>query len=232
MKIAGDNKLDNPVWHSLNETHANFSLNYNCLKCYEPDYCPFGGYEDHSFIANEIDSYSELIDNFYIVGERPAFSHNLVLKKELICLQMLVDHPTNVVVTDEIIQLNNRFEKDLFDLVNLVQPGYFRSKTSKLGDYYGIFEQGILVSVTGERMKMNNFTEVSAVVTHPNHTGKGYAKQLIAYTVNKIFNQNKIPFLHVAQSNTNAIQLYQKLGFVTRKKISFWNFEKSSHVRK
>lgn len=225
MKTGTHGKLDNPVWHSLNEAHAKFSLNFTNLKCYQPDYCPFGGYKDPASIANEMDEYSKQIDNFYVVGEKPTFSENLVLKKELVCLQMLIDHPINIGVTEEIIQLNNRYEKDLFDLVNLVQPGYFRSNTSKLGDYYGIFKNGILVSVTGERMKMNNFTEVSAVVTHPNHTGKGYAKQLIDYTVNNIFNQNKIPFLHVAQSNTNAIQLYQKLGFVTRKKISFWNLE-------
>jgi predicted GNAT family acetyltransferase len=41
---------------------------------------------------------------------------------------------------------------------------------------------------------MNDLIEVSAVVTHPNHTGKGYAKQLVVHTVNEIFKQNKIPF--------------------------------------
>jgi len=128
--------------------------------------------------------------------------------------------------TMNITQVNNKYEEELFELVNLVQPGYFKTQTSKLGNYYGIFQNGLLVSVTGERMKMNNFTEVSAVVTHPAHTGKGFAKQLIAYTVNKIFNESKIPFLHVARSNTNAIQLYHKLGFITRREISFWNLEK------
>lgn len=56
-----------------------------------------------------------------------------------------------------------------------------------------------------------------------NHTGKGYAKQLTAHTVNAIFDQNKTPFLHVAETNSNAIALYEKLGFTTRRKISFWN---------
>jgi len=220
------NHLDNPVWHSLNETHAKFALTYNDLKCYQPDYCPFGASNHHPANAIEVDLYAKLIDNFYIVGEKPALSGYLIIKKELVCLQMIVDHRINDVVHDQIIQLNDKYEVELFNLVNLVQPGYFRSNTSKLGDYYGIFKNGFLVSVTGERMKMNDFTEVSAVVTHPAHAGKGYAKQLIAYTVNKIFGENKIPFLHVARSNTNAIQLYHKLGFVTRREISFWNLEK------
>lgn len=111
-------------------------------------------------------------------------------------------------------------------LVNLVQPGYFKSKTHLLGDYYGIFKGDALAAVTGERMKMNNFTEVSAVVTHPGHTGKGYAKQLVAYTVNKIFAEGKIPYLHVAEANTAGIRLYEKLGFRIRRKISFWNLVK------
>jgi predicted GNAT family acetyltransferase len=110
--------------------------------------------------------------------------------------------------------------------VNLVQPGYFKSKTVLLGDYFGIFKNEMLVAVTGERMKMNHFTEASAIVTHPDHTGKGYAKQLIAYAVNKIADENKIAYLHVAETNTGAIALYLKLGFVTRRKISFWNFVK------
>ena len=74
-------------------------------------------------------------------------------------------------------------------------------------------------------LKMDDFTEVSAVVTHPNYTNKGFAKQLIAYTVNAIFDENKIPYLHVAETNFGAIRLYEKLGFRTRRKISFWDIE-------
>jgi predicted GNAT family acetyltransferase len=75
-------------------------------------------------------------------------------------------------------------------------------------------------------MKMNDFTEVSAIITHPDHTGKGYAKQLITYVVNAIFDENKIPYLHVVESNIGAIKLYEKLGFVTRRKMSLWNITK------
>ncbi|WP_243839334.1 GNAT family N-acetyltransferase [Flavobacterium sp. S87F.05.LMB.W.Kidney.N] len=73
---------------------------------------------------------------------------------------------------------------------------------------------------------MNDFTEVSAIITHPDYTGKGYAKQLTAYVVNQIFTENKTPFLHVVESNIGAINLYEKLGFVTRRKMRFWNITK------
>jgi predicted GNAT family acetyltransferase len=75
-------------------------------------------------------------------------------------------------------------------------------------------------------MKMNNYVEVSAIVTHPDHTGKGYARQLIAHGVNNIFNQGMTPFLHVVESNIVAIRIYEMLGFTVRRKISFWNITK------
>lgn len=219
-------KLDNPVWYSLSETHKSFSINYENLKCYHPDFCPFGGYENNTAIANEADKYAKLIDNFFIVGNKPGFSKNLTLKNELVCLQMTLVRNIDTEVREDIIKLNHRYEEDLFKLVNLVQPGYFKRKTSQLGDYYGIFKEGNLVAVTGERMKMNDFTELSAIVTHPDYTGKGYAKQLIAYTAHKILEQHKTAFLHVAESNAAAIKLYEKSGFETRRKISFWNIVK------
>ena len=57
-------------------------------------------------------------------------------------------------------------------LINLVQPGYFLPGTKMMGDYYGIWQNGELVAVTGERMRMHGLTEISAVVTHPDFTGR------------------------------------------------------------
>jgi len=216
-------KLDNPVWHSLSETHKNFSIAYKHLKFYTPDHCLFGGFDVDGDMFAEIDEYARLTDNFFIVGKKPSFSNRIFLKNELVCLQMVVENKIKLDVTAAIIRLNDQFNDHLFDLVNLIQPGYFRRATVMMGDYYGIFENDTLVAVSGERMKMIDSTEVSAVVTHPLYTGKGYAKQLVAFTVNKIFDQGKIPFLHVAKNNIGAIQLYQTLGFKTRTRISFWN---------
>ena len=220
-------KLDNPVWHSLSETHNKFSIGFEHLKFYNPDYCPFGAFDVDGVMFTEIDEYAKLADNFFIVGKKPSFSNEIVLKDELVCLQMTIQNKVDVVSTAAIIKLNDKYNDELFDLVNLIQPGYFKKKTVMMGDYYGIFQDDTLVAVSGERMKMHQFTEVSAVVTHPRYTGKGYASQLVACTVNKIFEQNKIPYLHVAENNTTAIHLHETLGFRTRTKISFWNLVKT-----
>lgn len=218
-------KLDNPVWNSLNEIHQDFAVDYEGVNFYKPDYCPFGGFINTEKTEIAIDEYAKLANNFYVVGDKPNFNNKVQLNKELVCNQMLIDKPINIEITEYIIELQTTNHKaDLFALVNLVQPGYFKDNTADLGNYYGIYKENKLVAVTGERMKMNDYTELSAVVTHPEHTGKGYAKQLLAYASSKIFNENKTPFLHVADTNIGAIKLYEKLGFKTRKKISFWNF--------
>lgn len=227
--MQDDRKLDNPVWHSLSESHQNFAVDYNYIKFYHPDYCPFGGFEKAKGISPHIEEYARMVDNFFIVGEKPELSNQLELKKELVCLQMVINDRINVEIKENIIALTNEHIDALFQLVNLVQPGYFKRKTVLLGNYFGIFKNSELIAVTGERMKMNAFIEVSAIVTHPNHTGLGYAKQLIAHTVNNIFNQNKTSYLHVVENNIGAIQLYEKLGFTTRRKISFWNITNKNY---
>ena len=216
-------KLDNPVWYSLSETHKQFALEYSNAKFYKPDYCPFGGFISSDNSIDVLGKYASLIDNFYIVGEQPVLPAPLSIKKELVCLQMICNEKIKIELRETILKLNQEHCRTLYEVVNRVQPGYFREKTNLLGDYFGIFKNDKLVAVTGERMKMDDLTEVSAVVTDPHHTGKGYAKQLIAHVTNNIFNQNKTPYLHVAETNLGAIQLYEKLGFKLRRKISFWN---------
>ena len=218
-----DHKLDNPVWYSLAETHKDFAIQYDEVKCYHPDHCPFGGFVNIEKTSVAVGEYSKLINDFYVVGNKPIFENDLKLRKELVCAQMILETAIDIEISEDIKTLQAKDHDKLFNLVNLIQPGYFRTKTDLLGNYYGIYQNGHLIAVTGERMKMNFYTEVSAVVTHPEHLRKGYAKQLIAYATRKIFDENKIPYLHVADTNAGAIKLYEGLGFRIRRKISFWN---------
>jgi GNAT superfamily N-acetyltransferase len=222
-----NSKLDNPVWFSLSEIHKDIAIEFDNVKFYNPDYCPFGGFIKIDETAKYLNQYSAHTSNFFVVGDQPKFDTQLILNKELVCNQMILDHTIDIDNDEDILELSTIHTADLLNLVNLVQPGYFKNKTPELGNYYGVYKEDQLVAVTGERMKMNNFTEISAVVTHPEYTGRGLAKKLVAYTSNRIFLENKIPYLHVAVANKGAIKLYEKLGFVTRRKISFWNFIKT-----
>lgn len=222
--IVKAHKLDNPAWNSLNEMHEAFSIGYQGIKFYRPEYCPFGGSVDKEMARQGISEYSNLIDSFFVIGEKPLVNDSIIIKRDLVCSQMLLKAPIDIALQEEITPLKDENQKrDLFNLVNLVQPGYFKKETVNLGNYFGIYKDNQLVAVSGERMKMNEFTEISAIVTHPKHTRNGYAKQLIKHTTDQVFQESKIPYLHVVESNVHAVKLYKKLGFTTRRKISFWN---------
>ncbi|WP_298501943.1 GNAT family N-acetyltransferase [uncultured Maribacter sp.] len=221
-----ENKLDNVVLHSLLETHKKYAIEYEGITFYNPTYCPFGGFTSTEKNHIGIDQYATLSDDFFIVGQKPKLGNKVYIEKELVCNQMVLSKPIELESNAEITPIKTSTQKEeVFHLVNMVQPGYFRKKTSDLGTYFGIYINGYLISVCGERMQMNKYTEISAVVTHPKHSRKGYAKQLIKHTSDHILSKNKIPFLHVAETNSLALKLYEKLGFKTRRKISFWNIK-------
>ncbi len=220
------NTLDNPVWYSLSETHQNYRQDHKGLKFYKPEYCPFGGFIEDTNLEEGLIEYATLLSNFYIVSTTQIETAKLSLIRNLVCDQMLLDKPIELELTEAIVELKTTEQQlELFELVSLVQPGYFMPKTSNLGRYFGIYKGNNLVAVTGERMMMHGYTEINAVVTHPAHTAKGYAKQLIMHTVDMVFKEDSVPFLHVAEYNTHAISIYKKLGFRFRTKMNFQNFK-------
>ena len=85
----------------------------------------------------------------------------------------------------------------MVELATLTKPGPFGSRTHELGTYMGIRREGKLVAMAGERLKVPGYTEVSAVCTHPEHTGKGYARVLMTEIMRGIRDRGEIPFLHV-----------------------------------
>jgi hypothetical protein len=64
---------------------------------------------------------------------------------------MIISEPIDIPIIDTIIELEERNREDLLELVKLVYPEYFKSKTATLGNYYGIYKDDQLVAVTGEK---------------------------------------------------------------------------------
>jgi predicted GNAT family acetyltransferase len=108
----------------------------------------------------------------------------------------------------------------MLNLVELTKPGPFAKRTPELGSYLGIREAAKLVAMAGERLKPFGYTEISAVCTHPDYQGRGYASSLVSILIRRITKRNETPFLHVRTENVNAIRVYEKLGFKIRRLIN------------
>jgi predicted GNAT family acetyltransferase len=121
----------------------------------------------------------------------------------------------------EIIRLGAQDSPAMVELAALTKPGPFGSRTHELGAYVGIRSEGKLVAMAGERLKVPGYTEVSAVCTHPQHTGKGYARLLMTEIIRGIRERGETPFLHVRRDNTPAVKLYERLGFTIRTEPHF-----------
>ena len=115
-----------------------------------------------------------------------------------------------------IIRLGGEDATEMVELATLTKPGPFGLRTHELGTYVGMRCEGKLVAMAGERLKVPGYTEVSAVCTHPDHTGKGYARVLMEEIMRGVGERGEISFLHVRRDNTRAVALYERLGFRTR----------------
>ena len=70
-------------------------------------------------------------------------------------------------------------------------------------------------AMAGERLQSTEFVEISAVCTHPEFRGRGYARDLTTFLAAQIVAAGKITFLHVKSEN-GAKVVYEKIGFRLR----------------
>jgi ribosomal protein S18 acetylase RimI-like enzyme len=110
---------------------------------------------------------------------------------------------------------------EMLDLVARTTPGPFLQRTIDMGTYLGIRRDGALIAMAGERLHPPGWTEISAVCTDPAHRSQGLAGRLVLAVAANIRARDETPFLHASAANTNAIRLYESLGFVLRRHLTF-----------
>ena len=218
-------QLDNPIWQSLNSIHQKFAVGEETILRYPSSVLPFMGF-DHADQSplEKIENQMEVGEKVFVVGKLPPIPSHWTIFSEMICEQMVCRKPIDFVQSAgfDITPLGRECAAEMVGFINGIQPGYFKKDTPLLGNYYGIRINGELIAMAGERLKMNGYTEISAICTAPGFTGKGLAQYLISYLCSEIQKRGESPFLHVVNTNERAIRLYEFMGFEKRADIPFW----------
>jgi GNAT superfamily N-acetyltransferase len=212
--------LDNPIWHSLINHHAGFAEGLGMARRFDPAIGPLSGMKDQSPEAygalGELLPPSEFAVLF--LDSAPDLPSGWRMHMHLLLDQMVCEGRPKVPEGSFTLEtLGTDDAPEMLELATLTEPGPFRQRTWELGGFQGIRKDGRLAAMAGRRLALPGFIEVSAVCTHPDFRGRGYAAALVASVAGAIYEQGEMPILHVLPTNTGAIRVYEPVGFARRR---------------
>ena len=210
--------LDNVIWQALTTRQAHLAESHQSASKFQRDVSLLGGFakedrEGYASMANLLNA-GERVGVFV---EEAVVAPGLQVVSSVALLQMVREKGDK---TDgkkvAFLELREPDVPEMMALTELTKPGPFNRRTREMGDYVGVREDGKLIAMAGERLRVPGYTEVSAVCTHPDHLGRGYAAFLMSEIIRRILARGERPFLHVRPENARAVSLYERLGFKKR----------------
>jgi predicted GNAT family acetyltransferase len=214
--------LDNVIWKALTTRQAEFAESFEQARRFMPEITSLSAFLEPT--ARGYESLKALVATrgtialFLAMPYEPQPGWSLVASAQM--PQMVYQDGSVPLLRSpsdpEIVELGTADVPEMMELTALTKPGPFNKRTRELGTYLGIRRDGKLAAMAGERLKVPDYTEVSAVCTHPEHTGHGYARILMTEVMRRVRTRGETPFLHVREDNVRAIELYHRLGFSRR----------------
>ena len=212
--------LGNPIFHSLVTGHARLALVNGVARRFPAEIGPLSGIPDQTR-----ESYEDLRrlagpEGIVVLflDQPPAPPAGWTLRRGGLLDQMLWEGPLQrqkrlLPLEAEVRPLTKEDAPTMVELAKLTEPGPFYLRTMELGAFFGIFHGCRLMAMSGQRLSLPGHVEVSAVCTHPDARGRGYAPALMLTVMEHIVEQGKTPILHSLSTNTPAIAIYRSLGF-------------------
>jgi GNAT superfamily N-acetyltransferase len=215
------NPLDNPIWEALTTRRSCFAEGNGLARRFHPEVTSLAGFAVPSEGAFEtlagLLADGEVAALFLAMRQEPPAGWQTVASMPL--LQMVLPESRNVLPADQVAELGASEAAEMLALAKLTEPGPFGMRTHELGNYIGIRCEGRIVAMAGDRLRVEGYTEISAVCTEPGYLGRGFAAGLIGALVERIRARGETPMLHVRGNNARAIELYKRLGFKTRAQL-------------
>lgn len=214
--------LDNPIWNSLATRHSPLCEGGGLARRYRSEIGPLSGVETASSAA--YDELARLVPvgdlAVLFLQDRSDFPAGWEVIRDGTLVQMVCDRrPDEPELAEQIEPLGPGDFAEMVALAKLTEPGPFRDGTPKLGGFVGIRIEGRLAAMAGQRLAPDGFREVSAVCTHPDFRGRGFARALVASVTRSIFEAGEVPFLTSFEANAGAIRVYQEVGFRIRRRF-------------
>jgi ribosomal protein S18 acetylase RimI-like enzyme len=222
--------LDNPIWEALSTSHIRFAESAGSARRFFPDVSLLAGFQGMS--EEGFDSLAALVHAgnsaglFLHAPATPIAGWTIIHESPL--LQMIQAHASIPSRACDFVELGNADVPEMIALAELTKPGPFGVRTRELGVYIGIRENGKLIAMAGERLRVPGYTEISAVCTHPDHLGRGHARALMAALAERIRSRGEAVFLHVRQANARATELYERIGFTRRALFHYTLFRRDA----
>ena len=121
----------------------------------------------------------------------------------------------------DVLTLGEADADEMLALATLTKPGPFRRGTLRLGGFIGVRREGRLIAMAGERMRVDGFTELSGVCTHPDFRGQGLAGALSRIVTAGILARGEQAFLHAYAGHAATVAFYESLGFGVRARMTY-----------
>ena len=216
--------LDNPIWTSLTTTHAHLAIGADTGQAlgrrYPSEIGPLSAFREPTAAA-----YADLAAIIpegdvaaLFLAEKPHPPEGWKLVRNGPLIQMICPElPDMPHLAEPIISLTPTDFPEMKTLATLTEPGPFRDQTATLGGFVGIRIDGRLAAMAGQRLSPTGFAEVSAVCTHPDFRGRGFAQALVAAVTRNIYAKGRVPFLTSFEANTGAIRIYRQAGYTLRR---------------